>query len=118
MMMEYPANTPARPLGNFACSLGSANANVFAGNRRTLSYIAGGIERVQRNQIASTFPNALGRCSSAFGRSFANVSCAAANVAAGAALLRLGSRLGCLSSLRGLGLSALPSRVLPAERKR
>jgi hypothetical protein len=118
VMVEYPAHTTARALGNFACSLGRAHAYVLAGDGCTFSNIAGGVQRVQRNQIARTFPHTLGRCSSAFGSPFANVSGTAADVAARASLLRLSSRLGCFGGLRrGLGISVLGTGVLAAEGK-
>jgi hypothetical protein len=117
VMVEYPANPPACAFGNLACSLGSANADVLARDGCTFSNIAGRVERVQRNQIARTFPHTLGRCSSALGSPFANVSGAAAHVTAGAALLGLGRRLGCFGGRRGLGLSVLARGILAAESK-
>jgi hypothetical protein len=115
-MVKYLANTPTCTFGDLACSLGGANADVLASNGRTLSDIAGGVEGVEGDEIARTFPDSLGCCTGALGGSFADVSCAAANVAAGAALLRLGGRLGCVGRLRrGLGLAALAAGVLAAD---
>jgi hypothetical protein len=117
VMVEYPANTPTCAFGNFACSLGGTNADVLAGDGCTLSDIAGGVEGVEGNEIARTFPDTLGRCSGAFGGPFANVSGAAANVTAGAALLGLGGRLGCFSGLRWLGGLSVLGRGVLAEGK-
>jgi hypothetical protein len=102
VMVEDPADTAACAFGDFAGSLHRAHADILARNGRTLSDIAGSVERVQRHQVARTFSDAFGRGPGAFGGPFANVSGAAANVTAGAALLRLGLRFGCWSRLRVL----------------
>jgi hypothetical protein len=116
VMVKYPTNPPAGSLGDFACSLGSANADVFAGNGRALSDIACGVYGVKGDKITRTFPDSLGCGSGSLGGSFADVSCAAANVATGAALLglglRLSERLGCV---RGVGLAVLAGSVLAAD---
>jgi hypothetical protein len=120
VMVEYFANTPTSALGDFACSLGSANADVLAGDACTLADIASGIERVKGDKIARTFPNTLSRRSSALGGSFADVPGALADVASGAALLGLplGGRLRCVGRLRrGLGLAVLAGSVLAANGK-
>ncbi len=78
-MVEYPANTPTCAFGNFACSLGGTNADVLAGDGCTLSNIADGVDGVESNEIARTFPDSLGCGTGALGGSFADVSCAAAN---------------------------------------
>jgi hypothetical protein len=141
VMVEYPANTPASSLGDFACALGGAHADIFAGDGCTLAHIASGVKRVKGHQVASTFPNPLGCRSSALGGSFANVSRALTDVATGAALLVLwsgrlpgGGRLlggrwlwgrwllgGWLRRVgrlrRGLGLAVLPGSILAAEDK-
>jgi hypothetical protein len=119
-MVKYLANTPACALGNFACSLGGANADVLAGNSRTLSDIACGVYEMEGDQIARAFSDSFGCGAGPLGGSFADVSCAAANVATGAALLglglRLGGRLGCVGRLRrGLGLAVLAGGVLAAD---
>jgi hypothetical protein len=113
-MVEYLANPPARALGNLSCSLGCADTDVLAGDDRTLSDIAGGVDGVEGDEIARTFPDALGCCSGSLGGAFANVSGTAADVAAWAALLGLGGwlgcfsgRLGCFNGLGGLRLSGL-----------
>lgn len=111
MVMEYPANATACALGNFAGSLDGAHPDVLAGDGCTFSDIAGGVEGVERNQIACTFADTLGGCSGSFGGAFANVRGAAANVPARAALLGLG----CCSGLGGLGV--LGRSVAAAEGK-
>jgi hypothetical protein len=117
VMMEDPANSPTCAFGNFACSLCGTNAHVLPGNGGTLADIAGGVDGVESNQVARTFADTLGRRSSAFCGSFADVSSTAANVSAGAALLglRLGRRLGCVGGQREL--SVLARSVLAAEDK-
>jgi hypothetical protein len=115
-MVEYLANAPTCALGYFACSLGGTDANVFAGDDCTLSDIASGVDGVEGDEIASTFPNTLSRCSGTLGGPFADVSGTAADVAAGTALLGLGGRLGCFGRLRrGLGLGVLAGGVLDAD---
>jgi hypothetical protein len=76
-MVKYLANTPTCTFGDFACSLGGANADVLASNGRTLSDIAGGVEGVEGDEIARTFPDSFGCGTGALGGSFADVSCAA-----------------------------------------
>ena len=111
-MVEYLANAPTCALGYFACSLGGTDANVFAGDDCTLSDIASGVDGVEGDEIARTFPNTLGCCSGTLGGSFADVSGSATDVAAGAALLGLG----CFCRLRrGLVLGVLAGGVLDAD---
>ena len=119
-MVEYLANTPACAFGDFASSLDGANADVLAGNGRTLSDIASGVEGVEGDEVDRAFSSSLGSGAGALGGPFADVSCTAANVATGAALLglglRLGGRLGCVGRLRrGLGLAVLAGGVLAAD---
>jgi len=111
-MVEYFANAPACSLGDFACSLGCAGTDVLAGDDCTLADIAGGVDGVEGDEIARTFPDTLGRCSGALGGTFADVSGTAADVAARAALLGLGGWLGCFGGLR---LGILAGGVLDAE---
>ena len=121
VMVEYFANSPTCALGDFACALGGANADVLTGDSRTLADIASGIDRVKGDKIARTFPDALGRRSSALGGSFADISGALTDVGTRAALmgLPLGGRLGRVSMLRrALGLAALTGCVLAADGKR
>jgi len=117
VVVEYLANTTACAFGDLACSLDGAHADVLARDRSTLADIPGGVHRVERHQIARTFPDPLGRCSSAFGRPFANVSGTAADVTAGAAFLGLSMRVRRLRGLRGLRLRVLAKGVLAAQGK-
>jgi hypothetical protein len=87
VMMENLADTPARALGDFASAFGGANADVLAGRSSAFADIAGGLARMQCDEVARAFANALGGCSSALGGSFANVAGAPADVATGAALM-------------------------------
>ena len=121
-MVEYLANTPACAFGDFASSLDGANADVLAGNGRTLSDIASGVEGVEGDEVDRAFSSSLGSGAGALGGPFADVSCTAANVATGAAWpslggwLCLGGWLRCVGSLRrGLGLAVLAEGVLAAE---
>jgi hypothetical protein len=120
VMVEYFANSPNCALGDFACALGSADADVLASHGSAFADIASGVEWVKCDKVTRTFPNALGRRPSAFGGSFANVSGAPADVAAGAALIGMltGRRPRCVGSLRlGLGLVVLTAGVLAADGK-
>ena len=125
VMVEQFANSPPCSLGDFACALHSANADVLAGHGCPLADIAGGIERVKRDQVACTLPNTLGRRSSALGCSFTDVSSTPADVATGAGWmglplarsLRIG-RLRCAGRLRrGLGLAVLARGVQAPDSK-
>jgi len=119
-MVQYFANSPTCPLGDFACALGGADADVLAGDSSAFSDIASGVEWVKCDKVARTFPNALGRRSSALGGSFADVSGAPTDVPTWAALmgLPLGGRLRCVGMLRrGLGLAGLTGGVLAADSK-
>jgi len=95
VMVEYSAYAATGALDDFACTLGSANADVLAGDGSAFANIAGSVEWMQRDKVARTFPDALGRCSSALGGAFADVSGTLADVAAGAAAMGLlpGGRL-------------------------
>jgi hypothetical protein len=76
---------------------------------------------MKRYKVARTFPNALGRRSSALGGSFADVSGALANVATSATFMRLlrGGRLRCICGLRReLALAVLTQGILAADDKR
>jgi hypothetical protein len=88
VMVEYLADTPARTLGNFACALGCADSDVFAGDHCALSNIGGGADGVKRSKVDRTFPYALGCRSGAFGSTLADISGAVANVGAGRGLVR------------------------------
>jgi hypothetical protein len=145
VMVEYPANTPARALGDFPCALGGAYADVLPSHSSTLAHIASGVERVKGHQVTRTLPYPLGGRSGALGGSFADVPRTMTDITprAGLPLLRgggrrlgrrrLGGRLlgrGLLSGwllrrrwrcvgrlLRGLGLAILTGGFLAAEDK-
>jgi hypothetical protein len=118
-MVEYFANSPTCALGDFACAFGGADADVLASRGSAFADIARGVEWVKCDKVARTFPNTLGRRSSALGGSFADVSGASADVATGAALMGLlGGRLRFVGMLRRrLGLAVLPASVLAADSK-
>jgi hypothetical protein len=120
VMVEYFANTPACALGDFACALGGADANVLASGGAALADITSGVQGVKCDEVAGTFPNTLGRRPSALGGSFADVSSAPTDVAAWAALMRTlpGRRLRCVGRMRrGLGLAVLSGGILGADGK-
>src|ERR1700733_10568512 len=87
VMVEYFANSPTCAFGDFACALGGANADVFAGNGSAFADIASGVEWAKCDKVARTFPNTLGRRSSSLGGAFADVSCAFPDVATWAAFM-------------------------------
>jgi hypothetical protein len=60
VMVKYLANPATGALGDFACSLGGANADVFAGNGRAPSDIACCVYGVEGDEITRTFPDSLG----------------------------------------------------------
>ena len=120
VVVEYFANSPTCAFGDFACALCGADADVLAGNGSAFPDIASGVEGVKRDKVARTFPNTLGRRSSAFGGSFTDVSGASTDVATWATLMGLlhGGRLRCAGMLRrGLDLAILPASVLAADGK-
>jgi hypothetical protein len=120
MMAEYFANSPTCALGDFACALGGADADVLASHRSAFADIASGVEWVKCDKVACTFPNTLCRRPSALGGSFADVSGTPTDVATWAALMGLlcGGRPRCVGSLRrGLGLVVLTGGVLAADGK-
>jgi hypothetical protein len=120
VMVEYFANSPTCALGDFACALGGSDADVFAGDGSAFGDIASGVDWVKCDKVARTFPNTLGRRSSALGGSFADVSGTLTDVATWAALmgLLLRRRLRCVGMLRrGLGLAVLTGGVLAPDGK-
>lgn len=120
VMPEYFSNSPACALGDFACALGRTHADVLAGDSSAFADIASGVEWVKCDKVARTFPNTLGRRSSALGGSFADVTGAPSDLATGAALMGLlpGGRLRSVGRLRpGLGLAVLTGGVLNANGK-
>ena len=124
MMVEYFADSTACALRDLACTLGSADSDVLAGDRRTLADVACGLDWVKSHKVSSTLPDTLGRRSGALCGPFADVSGASAHVATRAALIRLllARRLRCVRRLgrsvgRSLGVVVLPARVLAAQAK-
>jgi len=89
VMVEYFAYTPTCALGDFACALHRADADVLASDDSAFADIASGVQWVQCDKVSRTFPNTLGRCSGAPGGSFPNVSGAFADIGAGAAVMGL-----------------------------
>ena len=123
VVVEYFPNSPASALGDFACALGSSDADVLASDSSPFADIASRVEWVKCDKVARTFSNTLGRCSGALGGSFADVSSTPTGIATGAALMgRLCGRLRCVrrvGRLRwGLRLHALTGGVLAADGKR
>jgi hypothetical protein len=121
VMVEYFANSTTCAFGDFACALGSANADVFAGNGSAFGDIASGVEGVKCDKVACTFPDPLGRRSSALGGSFADVSGTPTDIATRAGLMGLlfSGRLRCVGMLRlGWGLAILTWGVLAGDGKR
>ena len=102
-VVEDLANAATCAFGDFACALGSADAYVLSGNACTLAYVTGGVDRVESDEVASSFADALGCGSGSFGGVLADVACAATYVATGAAGLGL-----CLS---GRGLRVLGRHI-------
>jgi hypothetical protein len=88
-MVKYFADAPACALGDLAGALGGADAYILAGFGSPLADVAGGVERMKRDQVTGALPDTLGRRSSALGRSFADVTCALADIAARAGFMGL-----------------------------
>jgi hypothetical protein len=80
VMVEYFADSPARTLGNFACTLGRADTNVLAGDDCAFPNIGSGADRVKRGKVDRTFPYAFSRGSSAFGGALADITGAVADI--------------------------------------
>lgn len=89
VVVEYLANTPTCTFSDFACALDGADAYILAGDRSAFAYIARSVEWVKCDQVAGTFPNTLGRSSSALSGSFADISGALTDVATGTGLMGL-----------------------------
>jgi hypothetical protein len=116
-VVEDLANAATCAFGDFACALGSADAYVLSGDACTLAYVTGGVDRVESDEVASSFADALGCGSGSFGGVLADVAGSAADVTAGAAGLRLGRRLSLGGGLRwgGCGLAGLRANALAAD---
>ena len=89
VMVEYFAYTPTCALGDFACALHRADADVLASDDSAFADIASGVQWVQCDKVSRTFPNTLGCCSGAPGGSFPDVSGALADIGTGAAVMGL-----------------------------
>jgi len=95
-VVEDFADAATCALGDFACALGGADADVLARDACTLADVAGGVDGVEGDEIAGAFADALGCLSGSLGGALADVARSAADVTAGAARLGLwwGLRLG------------------------
>jgi hypothetical protein len=93
-------------LGDFACAFRGTDADVLAGDGCAFADVAGGVDRVEGDEIAGTFADALGCGPGSFGGAFADIAGSAANITAGAAGLGLWRGLGLGGGLRwgGCGL--------------
>jgi hypothetical protein len=89
VMVEYFAYTPTCALGDFACALHRADADVLASDDSAFADIASGVQGVQCDKGSRTFPNTLGHCSGAPGGPFSDVSGALADIGTGAAVMGL-----------------------------
>jgi hypothetical protein len=88
-MMEDFADATARTLGDLACTLGCADADVLAGYGCAFADVAGGVDGVEGDEIAGPFADALGCGSGTSCGALADVAGSAADVAARATGLRL-----------------------------
>ena len=95
VMVEYFAYTPTCALGDFACTLHRADADVLASDDSAFADIVSGVQWVQCDKVSRTSPSTLGRCAGAPGGSFPDVSGALADISTGATVmgLLLGGRL-------------------------
>jgi len=102
-VVEDLADAATRAFGDFACALDGADAYVLSVDACAFAYIAGGVNGVEGDEVASAFADALGCGSGSLGGVFADVASSAAYIAAGATGLGL-----CLSGrgLRVLGTDA------------
>jgi hypothetical protein len=88
-VVEDFADAATCALGDFACALRGTDADVLSGDASTLADVAGGVDGMEGDEIASAFADALGCGSGSLGGALADVSGSAANVTAGAAGLGL-----------------------------
>jgi len=108
-VVEDLADAATCAFGDFAGALDGADAYVLSGDACSLAYIAGGVDGVECDEVASAFADALGCGSGSLGGVFADVASSAAYIAAGATGLGL-----CLS---GRGLRVLRKDALGASRE-
>ena len=117
-VVEDFADAATRTLGDLACALCGTDADVLTGDACAFANVACGLHRVESDEIAGAFANALGCLSGSLGGALADVAGSAADITAGAARLGPGRglRLGGGLGLGGLGvLGVLGAKVLGAE---
>src|ERR1700722_2259010 len=88
-VMEYLADAATCALGDFACPLSGTDADVLARDSCAFADVACGFGRVEGDEIAGAFADALGCFSSSLPSALADVAGSAADVTAGAAGLGL-----------------------------
>jgi len=88
-MMEDFADAATCALGNFACTLSGADADVLAGNARAFANVAGGVKGVEGDKVPCAFADSFRCGSSSLGGALADVTRSAADVTTGATGLRL-----------------------------
>jgi hypothetical protein len=112
-MVEDFADAATCSLGDFACALRGADADVLAGDARAFADVACGVDGVEGDEIAGAFADALSCRSGSLGGALADVAGSAADVTAGAA--GLGLRLGGSLGRGGWVLGVLGANVLGAD---
>ena len=112
-MVKDFADAATCALGDFAGTLGGADADVLSGDGCSLADVPGGVDGVQGYEIASAFADALGCCPGSLGGALTDVASSAADVTAGAAGLGLWRGL----RLSGGGLGVLGRDVPGADGK-
>jgi hypothetical protein len=88
-VVEDFADAATGALGDLACALGGADADVLAGDACAFTNVFRGSSGVEGDEIAGTFADALGCRSCSLGGALADVAGSAADVTAGAAGLGL-----------------------------
>jgi hypothetical protein len=117
-VVEDFADAAACALGDFACALRGADADVLARNACAFADVFRGSDGMEGDEIAGAFADALGCLSGSLGRALADVAGSTADVTAGAAGLGLGLRLGGGLGLDRWVLGVLGVNVLGAECER
>jgi hypothetical protein len=107
VMVEDFADAATCALGDFACALGGADANIFSGDGCAFADVSSGVDGVEGDEIAGAFARALGCGSGSLGGTLADVAGSAADVTAGAAGLGWGLSLGRGLRWGGCGLGVL-----------
>jgi hypothetical protein len=93
-MVEDFADASTCALGDFAGALSGTDADVLAGDACAFADVGCGADRVQGDEIAGAFADALGCRSGSPGGALADVAGSAANITARAAGLGLDLSLG------------------------